>query len=205
MSLPSNFCPAPFIQLQTSKNGSCGPCPYRPNMWNVKGPISEQWRSDAIKQLRQNFLDNKKDPRCRRCWKEEEAGHESLRLRLREFRGSANTGKVFEKYIETKKYEKFPLILTVIPGNECNLSCPSCSGNYSSKWNSMASNSDYGEFQKVEDNWNLTEAQYQDIVDNSHNLQKIEVFGGEPFLNKKNRKWLIERLIEKGTSKNINE
>jgi sulfatase maturation enzyme AslB (radical SAM superfamily) len=203
MSLPSNFCPAPFIQLQTSKNGSCGPCPYRPNMWNVKGPISEQWRSDAIKQLRQNFLDNKKDPSCRRCWKEEEAGHESLRLRLREFRGSANTGKVFEKYIETKKYEKFPLILTVIPGNECNLSCPSCSGNYSSKWNSMASNSDYGEFQKVEDNWNLTEAQYQDIVDNSHNLQKIEVFGGEPFLNKKNRKWLIERLIEKGTSKNI--
>ena len=107
MSLPSNFCPAPFIQLQTSKNGSCGPCPYRPNMWNVKGPISEQWRSDAIKGLRQNFLDNKKDPRCQRCWKEEEAGHESLRLRLREFRGSANTGKVFEKERSEKGTELY--------------------------------------------------------------------------------------------------
>jgi len=123
-------------------------------------------------------------------------------LRLSEHKGSKNTKKIFEKYIETKKYFEYPRVLTLIPGNECNLACPSCSGGFSSKWNSLIDNGDY-KLQKIKTNWNMSASDYQDIVDNSEKLQKIELFGGEPFLNKRNRTLLIDKLIEKGTSKKI--
>lgn len=202
MSLPENFCSAPFIQLQTSKDNRYGPCPYTVNHWQVEGNIADKWKSKELESLRKSFLENKQDPQCKRCWKEEEAGKKSLRLRLSEHKGSKNTKKIFEKYIETKKYLEYPRVLTLIPGNECNLACPSCSGGFSSKWNSLIENGKY-EIQSMEPNWNLSDADYQDIVDNSEKLQKIELFGGEPFLNKRNRKLLIDKLIEKGTSKNI--
>ena len=202
MELPKNFCPAPFLQLQTSKNSFCGPCPHANNIWQVPGNITNKWQSKEIVSLRKSFLDNKQDPQCERCWKEEEAGKKSLRLRLSEHKGSKNTKKIFEKYIETKQYLKYPRVLTLIPGNECNLACPSCEGWLSSKWNSLIKNGDY-KFKKIETNWNLSDGDYQDIVDNSKNLQKIELFGGEPFLNKRNKNLLIDKLIEKGTSKKI--
>ena len=202
MSVPSNFCPAPFIQLRTSKDGTYGPCTCRAG-WRIKGKLSKQWQSPEINNLRQSFLENKKHSDCNRCWKEEEVGNKSLRLRLREFRGTKNLEKIFAQYIKTEKYKKFPRILTLIPGNECNLACASCNGRYSSKWNSLARKKNYNPFHEVEKNWNLTNSQYQDIVDNSHNIQKIELFGGEPFLNKRNRDLLIEKIIKKGTAKNI--
>ena len=202
MTFPTNFCVAPFIQLQSSKN-QCGPCPYNPDLWDIKGNINEKWRSTELINLRNSFLEGKKDPQCHHCWKEEEAGKKSLRLRLLNFKGSTNVDKVFEKYIELKQYENFPRILTLIPGNECNLACPTCRGIFSSKWNSLTSNDDYGPFHKTVKNWNLSDEQYADIVENSHHLQKIQLFGGEPFLNKKNKVNLIEQIVKKGTSKNI--
>jgi len=202
MVLPENFCSAPFLQLQTSNNDNCGPCPYTPNLWQVPGNITNKWQSKELKNLRKSFLENRQDPQCKRCWKEDAAGKKSLRVRLSEFKGSKNTKKIFEKYIETKKYLEYPRVLTLIPGNECNLACPSCSGDFSSKWNSLIDNGDY-KLQAKKTNWNMSDADYQDIVDNSERLQKIELFGGEPFLNKRNQKLLIDKLIEKGTSKKI--
>lgn len=203
MALPENFCSAPFLQLQTSKNDECGPCPYTPNIWKIKGNISDKWQSQELENLRKSFLENKQDPQCKRCWKEEKAGKKSLRIKLSESKQSKNSQKIFDKYISSKKYFTYPRVLTLIPGNECNLACPSCSSFYSSKWNSSIKQKSYNEFQDTRANWNLTKENYEDIVNNSGNLQKIEIFGGEPFLNKQNKHQLIEKLIQKGTSKNI--
>ena len=202
MSLQKTFCSAPFVQLQISKDNTCGPCPYTPNLWNIKGTIQEKWRAKEIEDLRQNFIDGKKDPQCNKCWREEDAGKKSLRMVLSEFKGSKNSHKIFESLIKSKKYLEYPRVLTLIPGNECNLACPSCNGFLSSKWNSLVDNGDY-KFHSLRKNWNLKDHEYQDIVDNSEKLQRIQLFGGEPFLNKKNQKLLIEKLIEKGTAKNI--
>lgn len=203
MSLPTNFCSAPFIQLQTSKDNSCGPCPYTANLWKIPGNIADKWQSQELENLRKSFLENKQDPQCKRCWKEEKAGKKSLRIRLSEFKQSKNLQKIFDKYISSKKYFTYPKVLTLIPGNECNLACPSCYSGLSSKWNSLIKQKSYNGFQDTTTNWNLTKENYEDIVNNSGNLQKIELFGGEPFLNKQNKHQLIEKLIQKGTSKNI--
>ena len=205
MSLSKTFCPAPFIQLQISHGNKFGPCPYTASCWSkTNSDIKDKWQSPELDKLRKNLLNNNKDEICKRCWNEEDANKKSLRLRLLQFKHAGNLhAKVFKKFIEEKKYVDYPKILTLIPGNECNLSCPSCSPKFSSKWNSLLNQNDYNGFQKKVDNWNLTDEQYQEIVNNSEKLQKIELFGGEPFLNKKNRVNLVEKLIKKGTSKNI--
>ena len=203
--LPENFCVAPFIQLQISNNGNTGPCPHTANMWKFQKEktIQEKWQSKTLENFRESFLKNKKNKLCKRCWKEEDAGKLSLRKRLSVFKNSTNLHeKVFKKYIDNKGYLKYPKIVTLIPGNECNLACPTCGPNFSSKWNSLIKNGNYKNLQ-LNKNWNLTLDQYQDIVDNSEQIQKIELFGGEPFYNKKNKNNLLTKLIQKGTSKNI--
>ena len=201
--IPENFCSAPFLNLQVSKDGLYGPCPHTPNLWQNKFSIKDKWQSEEMQKLRNNFLQNKKDSQCKRCWDEEKNGTPSLRQRLQKFKGTQNVKKVFEKYISTQQYLSYPRVLTLIPGNECNLACATCSGYFSSKWNSLINQKSYGMFQKQHNNWNLTQEDYKDIVDNSETLQKIELFGGEPFLNKPTEKFLIDKLIEKGTAKHI--
>jgi len=213
MSLQKNFCIAPFIQLQISNNGKTGPCPYTANMWNLNKhkTIKEKWNSVELEKFRNSFLSNEKNKLCVRCWKDEEAGKKSLRQRLNDFKNTSIKDertinlkeKVFKKYIETKDYKKYPKILTLIPGNECNLSCVTCGPLLSSKWNSELKTMLENNIIIKNSNWNMSEEEYQDIVDNSENLQKIELFGGEPFYNKKNRQLLIKKIIAKGTSKNI--
>lgn len=208
-----NFCIAPFIQLQISKNGETGPCPYIANVWNHKKykTVKEKWNSTELENLRSDFLLNKKNPICKRCWRDEDNGKKSLRQRLNNLsikvsndtREKNLQNKIFLKYIEKKDYKKYPKILTLIPGNECNLACVTCSSSFSSKWNSELKTIPNNNILVQNKNYNMNEEEYQDVVDNSKYLQKIELFGGEPFFNKKNRKLLIEKIIEKGTSKNI--
>lgn len=209
-----NFCIAPFIQLQISKNGETGPCPYTANVWdlNKHKTIKEKWNSTELENFRSDFLSNKQNPVCKRCWRDEDNGKKSLRQRLNNFGIKNNNDSrainlkknVFQRYISQASYKKYPKILTLIPGNECNLSCVTCGPSFSSKWNSELKKFSKNNIIDTKKNWNLSDEDYKDIVENSQYLQKIELFGGEPFYNKKNRQLLIEKIIDKGTSKNIN-
>ena len=49
----------------------------------------------------------------------------------------------------------------------------------------------------------MNNEEYKDIVDNSEHIQRLELFGGEPFYNKKNKTQLIDPIIAKGTAKHI--
>jgi len=205
MSLSKTFCPAPFTHIQVSKRGEFGPCCFTSNSFNKEDSnIHEKWNSEQINNLRNNLLRGKKDKTCSRCWQEEDAGKQSLRQRMLFTKNSKNLQKqVFQRYVEREDYKKYPRVVQLMPGNECNLACPSCKPELSSKWNSLVKQKDYSIFQRTTKNWNLTKEQYQDIVDNSDKLQKIELFGGEPFLNKRNEINLLQKLIDKGTSKHI--
>jgi MoaA/NifB/PqqE/SkfB family radical SAM enzyme len=212
-SSPKNFCIAPFIQLQISNNGRTGPCPYTANVWNFDKfkTIKEKWNSKELENLRSDFLSDKQSAICKRCWRDEKAGKKSLRQRLNNFgiknenevRSKNLQTKVFQRYVSNLEYKEFPKILTLIPGNGCNLSCVTCGPNSSSKWVSESKNYKKNNIIEVKKNWNMLDKEYEDIVENSIYLQKIELFGGEPFYNKKNRQLLIEKIVDKGTSKDI--
>ena len=206
MSLPSNFCIAPFHRFQTSTDGRCGPCSYIANVWDLSKykTLHEKWNSPEYEKFRQSFINNEQNPLCNLCWREEKAGQTSLRHRLNTFGGAKNLNKIFKKWIDAKKYKIYPKILSLIPGNLCNLACTYCNGGASSKWNSEISsfpkNNLYNETYK---NWNMTDEEYADIVEHSEHIQKIELYGGEPFYNKKNKTQLIDPIIAKGTAKNM--
>lgn len=211
-----NFCFAPFRQLQVGSNGETGPCPYTAGVWKIKGKtVQERWQSKELEEFRDSFIKDEKNPICSRCWREESAGKTSLRNRLNNWGIQSHSrnikneqeiqNKILKKFIDSKSYQNYPRVLTIIPGNECNLSCVTCSGKFSSRWNALIKNNtlDRPEFIKDSKNWNLSDDEYADIVDNSEKLKRIELFGGEPFYNKRNRTLLIEKIIEKGTAKDI--
>lgn len=202
------FCPNPFTQLQIGKE-KCGPCPYIHNTWDLNGTIKEKWLSNELTEFRRKKLNGERDPICINCYREEDAGKLSLRQRkLNWQKGSDPTGQklkenIFSKFIANKTWEKFPRIVTIEPSNTCNLACVTCNGSLSSKWNSELNKMPIIEGKSITKNWGISEETYQEIVDNSENLQRIELFGGEPFYEKKNKELLINKIIEKGTAKNI--
>lgn len=204
------FCPNPFTQLQIGGVPSkCGPCPYIHNTWNLNGTIKEKWLSNDLTEFRRKKLNGERDPICINCYREEDAGKLSLRQRkLNWQKGSDPTGQklkenIFSKFIASKTWEKFPRLITIDPGNTCNLACVMCSGHASSKWNSLLEKMPIVAGKPVLKNWSISDELYREIIDNSEYVQKIELFGGEPFYDKRVKYLLINKLIEKGTSKHI--
>ena len=109
MSLPSNFCIAPFHRFQTSTDGRCGPCSYIANVWDLSKykTLHEKWNSPEYEKFRQSFINNEQNPLCNLCWREEKAGQTSLRHRLNTFGGAKNLNKIFKKwfYEEPKTHQ----------------------------------------------------------------------------------------------------
>jgi hypothetical protein len=67
--LPSNFCPAPWINRYIDQHGSVSPCCWAKT--NNEANI-------AI--LKKSFLSNEQDPLCSYCWSNENANLHSMRL-----------------------------------------------------------------------------------------------------------------------------
>lgn len=218
MSLPENFCVSPFIQLTTHPSGSYGPCPYLGGtQWKSdpgQSTITDQWNSPALTDLRQQFINNKKPAICQRCWHEEDNGKRSLRRRFWE--DSTQTTDFFN-LITPNLVEKIknnikenildlPIILTIKNGNVCNAKCRVCHPGDSSRWSEDTeklfdlTGKKYYNISSNETNW--TDQQLEEILNLSKNLQRLELFGGEPTYNKKVI-WLLNQLVEQGLSKNI--
>ena len=213
MKLPENFCLAPFVQHTTHPSGSCSPCPYLGGTaWPASSSnISEQWNSQHLTALRNDFLENKKPEMCHRCWHEEDNNKRSLRLRL--FDPVNHTSdysfgnmEVVEQQLTNNNYLAGPLVLTIKSGNLCNAKCRVCHPNDSSRWISDAeklfniTGKRYYNLNQEETNW--SELQIEEILTLSKNLVRLELFGGEPTYNKKVAQ-ILQKIIEAGEANHI--
>lgn len=218
MTLPNNFCVAPFIQCTTHPSRSFSPCPYLGGtVWGKSDRhILEQWTSADLESLRQDFLANKQSPICQRCWHEESNNKKSLRLRLfdpinctTDYPSVINTDNFTStiiKKVESKEYLNGPEVLTIKNGNVCNAKCRVCHPGDSSRWHADSiklkeiTGKEYYSLNQVEKNW--TDEQLDEIVKLSANLKRLELFGGEPIYNKQVHK-LLERIVASGHSQHI--
>jgi MoaA/NifB/PqqE/SkfB family radical SAM enzyme len=215
--LPKNFCVAPFIQCTTHPSGSFSPCPYLGGtVWSQEQQnIMSQWRSTDLEQLRQSFIDNKQSPICNRCWHEETNNKRSLRLRLFDpvnhtsdysFINGSEYATDLIRRINDQSYLSGPEVLTIKNGNVCNAKCRVCHPHDSSRWSedSEKLNQIVGEkFYSIgvqEKNW--TDEQLEEILKISHNLKRLELFGGEPMYNKQVHR-LLKQIVEQGHAKHI--
>lgn len=174
----------------------------------VKSGIEKIINSDSYKKIRREMLAGKRPAACNTCWKVEDVGGKSKRLRDSQFRLD------FDGL--TKLDGSIDVDLTNIElrlGNYCNLKCRSCNAESSTSWISdyyqlkdvvpLPSNFDsLKKYDWVTYDWVEDESFYNQLIKNSPNINMLHISGGEPFLVPKHF-YLLDKLVSDGLSKNI--
>jgi sulfatase maturation enzyme AslB (radical SAM superfamily) len=151
---------------------------------------------------RQRSIAGEKLSMCRRCWSEEELGHTSERQYLTQDVPSGLD------YADPDYYLVGPRHLNIKVSNICNLRCRTCQsrdsylyhieGEYYEKTYKLHRTAYTMEkFKK-----HFTDSQLDELFEFSNNLERIELYGGEPFLDDQIPKYLI-RLIDAGLAGNV--
>jgi len=207
---PKNFCIAPFQSIRQNAFGRNSPCAFGAGEWH-HGHLTpeERWQSDELNILRQQFINNEKPEACKRCWDEEAAGKQSLRQRQYQYFPND-----YNEFILSGQWMQGPKTAVFKTSNVCNLACRSCAGwdsntflnegkHYIETYNTQAMVNDqlknHNRFLPLYPPKHLDFSQYYNIAEN---LEKIDFFGGEPFLNTTQLD-LLEYLSVSGLSKKI--
>jgi MoaA/NifB/PqqE/SkfB family radical SAM enzyme len=216
--LPDNFCVAPFLQLTTHPSRTFSPCPYLGGTsWKGQyNSILGAWTSLDLEELREQFLKNQQPSMCNRCWDEEKNNKKSLRVRLYDpvnqtsDYSTINSSSIITDLVnglDSKQYLSGPKILTIKNGNVCNAKCRVCHPGDSSRWASdaiklkAAIGHEIYTINQEEKNWD--DNQLDEIFELSKNLERLELFGGEPLYNKKVI-GLLNRIIDAGHCDRLN-
>lgn len=213
LNLPNkDFCVLPWVALEIQPNGTHAVCclaekPVRDEQGKtltVKNSTLDQiLDAHSLKELRRDFLANKRPDTCAKCWRVEDSGGTSKRIhsldRLKHL-GIAN-----QTWTEDRK-ELMMFDLKV--GNICNLKCRIC-GSYSSsqiateelpkkdKKNSFS-------YKMIQDGrWPREQDHFwEKIVGYSKDIRYLEFTGGEPFLIKEHFAFL-QQLVDLGIAGNV--
>ena len=202
------FCPHVLNALELTTTGEYRACCVTTKAFqdenNEKFNVATATIDEVIKSKdRQDWIQNFDDvfeTDCRQCHEVETAGGESKRLReINYWQTYHNIEKtnIANVIHDQNKLEVLDLKL----GNVCNLACATCHPASSTKWNSLYKQY-LGEFSTLNQNWQDTDKFWDDLIKHVAHIKKIEIAGGEPFMNKKQKR-LINYLVDNDLAKNI--
>lgn len=204
MKYPTNLCSIAWTGFSNEPDGRAQPCClYKGNiekdgkpMYVQEYTVDEILHSDFMKDLRDQFRQNKRPEGCNTCWVDEDNGYQSKRL-------------IYNTSIrkEPIAWQEDPVNvseLQLIINNSCNLKCRSCTPSHSTQWQNelkiLTGDTGYpmplgqsgDELGKL---WSNRHEWYK-------GLTRLEIVGGEPFYVKQ---WhtILNELIDLGYSKNI--
>ena len=229
--IPSKtFCVLPWLHMATFPDGSAPICcmatnPPRQEVNMNKMTLPQIVNSDYYKEARVQMLKGEKPETCSFCFKEEETGGTSYRLNQnKEWIEKLTLDTVKDIVSKTEKDGTIPFDLYSVDfrlGNTCNLKCIMCQPQDSSKW--VKDNEKLAEMTRMGDNvggakrifqekikyydrdnyeWYKKDSFSKSLVEDSNNIRNMIIAGGEPFYIKE-QKELIKKLVEAGTSHNI--
>jgi hypothetical protein len=205
-----HFCIAPFLSIRQNAHGRNSPCAYGAGEWRHENLSAiERWDSKELNQLRKDFIDGQQPKECFRCWDEEDSGKQSLRQRQLQYFPDD-----YQKFILSGEWMQGPKTAVFKTSNVCNLACRSCGGwdsntftqeglHYAETYQTLANIN--GSIQKHNRFIPLLQPKHMNFMqytDLAGNLEKIDFFGGEPFLNTSQLD-LLEYLVQQGISKKI--
>lgn len=175
-------CTEPYKQIHFDSRGNLGPCCQyigpRPDVSN----FDEYLNSDWLKELKGKLNSGERVKGCDFCWQQEDSGAESMRQRrLRQWEKRKSTNDDIEHIMITF-------------GNQCNTACRICNSSRSSliekQYKEMKGEVTDPELLKLvskKHDWAKSKTWYRnvidDIVEKADSLHKIEISGGEPFIN----------------------
>jgi len=194
---PDTFCIAPFTHLSTKTDGSIKACCRSlPALSNIKKEsLLQAWNNEEMKQLRTDLINGVRNEKCNACWKLEDVGAQSLRMKY-------NNPKVGRQIINAETNLKSlnadyslnnkPTWIEFKLSNLCNFKCRMCHPMDSTRWFE-----DYKKIEHIhEDSWqremtdlNLTkksllrsysEEFFENLPELMSNVDEIWFAGGEP-------------------------
>ena len=224
--MSKTFCSLPWIHLATHPHGGVTLCCIADHtnsesraknfdengnpIWLTLGKdsIDDIMNSDYYKQTRLQMLNDEIPKACERCFIEEQNGIRSKRLEENENYKDftiENAKSITDGSGKIKVPMKF---VELRLGNLCNVKCRSCNPASSTKWvkeyKELEKNFDFvTSYRWVDDfSWIENDKFWNDLFDNSDELEMIYINGGEPTLVKKHWEYL-DKLVEKDMAKNI--
>lgn len=204
------ICPAPFIHQSTKTDGSiklC--CRSLPRIGSVNDmTLTEAWNCDTIKQVRIDMINGVRNKHCEVCYKDEDAGVNSLRQKYLNKRST----KMLDEY----QYAVDNMLpdgtlttgvkwLELKLSNLCNFACRMCSVHDSTSW--------FKDWDKISDlqpkDWQdyivelgLTKKPYLGYEDafieglDLTEVLELNFAGGEPLFDEKHYK-VLDKVLDR--------
>lgn len=138
MSDKKPLCMIPWVHLHTWPNGNVYPCCITP-MEHIAGNLNdntleEVFNSDLMKNLRVDMMNGVKSESCERCWKQEENGGHSMRMRANDswkhLVDDSLSRTDADGSVEEMKLPYWDFRFS----NICNFKCRSCGPQLSTGW-----------------------------------------------------------------------
>ena len=191
------FCIYPWIHLHAYPTGEAYPCCHAEMRYPVgncrNSTLEEIWRDEPMQRLRDDMLNERKNPACARCYEQEEAGFFSGRRSANKHHGH-----------QIKKLEENPFEMTywdIRFSNLCNLRCRSCGHIFSSQWykdQAQLAGGDWASKNKVLNIAGRTETDmWEQLIPHLDYVEQIYFAGGEPLLMDEHYR-ILEELERRG-------
>lgn len=201
MSNDPIYCVNAFHSLSVNSGGNCKPCCMAEggSDWNKRvkdTPLENIFFEKYFSDIRDSLNKGIRHTACKKCWEEEDAGRDSKRIR-------DNARSEFQLDDKIK-------IIELNLGNTCNIQCRTCHPYSSSKWlkefyvtnNIKKPYNVFIQDSKVYNEcWEDDSLLWSELEKIGPSLERIDFYGGEPFLLKKQWQFL-KKCVENGWSKN---
>jgi pyruvate-formate lyase-activating enzyme len=216
MNIPHDqFCVLPWVSLEASPIGTVRPCCLADdelldddgNKFSLlTADFASIQNSQAMTQLREEFLDGKRPQTCRKCWNEERAGRTSKRMHTLD--RMKHMGISGEWTTDAKPL----MFLDLKLGNICNLKCRIC-GSWSS---SQFATEELNDMSPAEDKkksfpyqmlragaWpRENQSFWQEIDACLNDIRYIEFTGGEPFMIREHFQ-MLQGIVDRGIAHQV--
>lgn len=186
------FCIYPWIHLHTYPTGEAYPCCHAEMKYPVGNcksqTLQEIWSDSPMRQLRNDMLNERKNPACARCYEQEESGF---------FSGRRSANKHHGHHV--KKLDANPFEMTywdIRFSNLCNLKCRSCGHIFSSSWyqdQAKLAGPDWAKNNKPLNFAGRTEIDmWEQLLPHMDYVEQIYFAGGEPLMMEEHYRILEE-------------
>lgn len=185
MSLPPNFCPAPWTGLFYQNNKASICCVDSATL--EMSPV-DFLKSQHLADVRTEFLNGGKPKNCSSCWKNESEGLQSIRKHFI----SRFSNFVPYDAVDSIKY------MELRASNLCNMSCRMCWTRNSSQLEKevMVTPKLAKWFGSPEVDHEINDKNWEEIKSLAENLKRLNLTGGEPMIIKKYHD-ILDHLIAK--------
>jgi len=202
-----SWCVNAFHALSGNNDGTtklC--CMYSPESYGPalgQESIESHLNKTEFVNVRNDLENGIRHKNCRLCWNEEDSGRTSKRMR---------DNDKYQKYIFKNEPYNGLAYFELNLGNNCNLSCRTCSPSISSGWmkedyeTNKLNLYSYKEYAATMKKFHQSYADdspfWEELKTQLPQIRQFDFYGGEPFMSKK--MWELLRVADSiGVSKNI--